>query len=594
MKNKLLLLCLLALPPVLAFSQVGINTEEPNQLAELDIMAGSDEFGALQPRGIMIPRLTQIQRDRIDTTNVDAANGLFIYNTDEDCFNYFSRAERRWKSMCGSLGRSRIDDVDCSKFNIYGTFTEGKALTAGNYAEIPVVVGRAGTYDVSIVSKSKQGTPNGYAFSSSGTFLVTGSALLTIPGLGTPISSSYDESGTILEAPDTLVVYVNGKEYCHKTVEVEYSGIPVIYDLNCSAGFTVGGTYVANRTLTNQNTLSVTINALPSSFGATYEISTNVVNGYSFKGTGVITQSPQVVTLTGSGKPVLSGTDTFTVTSNSKGGSSVKVCTDAAKVNVAARAVKVTGKGENATYNIGLSGNGMYRVLKSSGTSIFGSTQSSLVPVDAVNIQHLGTSNSQSLVASADLNTGVDIIVVQYNWMGGGGQNYSNQIALINWVKAKKGVLILCTEDGSSRAGSACYIANQIMGSNISYSNTSTNLFTLSNSTINQAPYNIVGKQIARDAGNQVRFTNIDNSKMEAVANDSGSPYVLRSLEYGFFMIGDGAPFAYASGNTSPYNYPYKLDSSNRPMVGPNSTYNSHMFVNIMAWAIKYVQANNP
>lgn len=87
--KKVLLLCFFVLSTIsLSFSQVGINTEEPNKLAELDIMAGTDSIGELVPRGILVPRLTQIQRDRIDVSTLDVANGLLIYNIDEDCFNY--------------------------------------------------------------------------------------------------------------------------------------------------------------------------------------------------------------------------------------------------------------------------------------------------------------------------------------------------------------------------------------------------------------------------------------------------------------------------------------------------------------------------
>ena len=71
------------------YSQVGINTESPNRLSELDvqnIVNGTDTI----PKGIMVPRITQKLRDQIDVTDKSIANGLFIYNIDEDCYNYYS------------------------------------------------------------------------------------------------------------------------------------------------------------------------------------------------------------------------------------------------------------------------------------------------------------------------------------------------------------------------------------------------------------------------------------------------------------------------------------------------------------------------
>lgn len=79
----------------------------------------------------------------------------------------------------------------------------------------------------------------------------------------------------------------------------------------CSDSVVVG-TYEAGTPLTSAETitLNVTLNV-----PGTYTISTNEVNGYSFSGTGTFTSvDATIVTLTATGTPIASQTDTFTVT----------------------------------------------------------------------------------------------------------------------------------------------------------------------------------------------------------------------------------------------------------------------------------------
>lgn len=98
MKSKILLFVFLSLV-TLSYSQVGINTENPNSLAELDIVNIVNQ-GIVIPKGVMVPRMSEVDRNRINTSDPSYANGLWIYNTDENCFNYFSGATNRWKSVC--------------------------------------------------------------------------------------------------------------------------------------------------------------------------------------------------------------------------------------------------------------------------------------------------------------------------------------------------------------------------------------------------------------------------------------------------------------------------------------------------------------
>lgn len=76
-------------------------------------------------------------------------------------------------------------------------------------------------------------------------------------------------------------------------------------------GSVVNGTYIKDTTLKSTN--YVDVNVQVDTVG-TYTITTDTVNGYYFKATGVFSSTGvQVVRLMGTGKPINAGTDVFTV-----------------------------------------------------------------------------------------------------------------------------------------------------------------------------------------------------------------------------------------------------------------------------------------
>jgi hypothetical protein len=81
----------------LSYAQVGINTNTPDASSALDIESSTG--------GILIPRLTETQRDAI----VSPASGLMIYQTDEDTGFYFYNGTQ-WTSvgMSGPQGDQGI------------------------------------------------------------------------------------------------------------------------------------------------------------------------------------------------------------------------------------------------------------------------------------------------------------------------------------------------------------------------------------------------------------------------------------------------------------------------------------------------------
>ncbi|CAA7197397.1 complement C1q domain-containing protein [Chryseobacterium potabilaquae] len=94
MKKTNLLLCILF--GGLAYSQVGINTTNPNPSTALDIVSSS--------KGVLIPRLTTAQKNAI----VTPADGLQIFNTDIGCIQFYSSLNNSWLNLCGSSEKGTV------------------------------------------------------------------------------------------------------------------------------------------------------------------------------------------------------------------------------------------------------------------------------------------------------------------------------------------------------------------------------------------------------------------------------------------------------------------------------------------------------
>ena len=73
-------------------NNVGIGTTTPDASAILDVESTE--------KGMLIPRLNTLQRIAI----VTPAEGLLVYDTDVDCFFYFSAASSSWENLCSDTG----------------------------------------------------------------------------------------------------------------------------------------------------------------------------------------------------------------------------------------------------------------------------------------------------------------------------------------------------------------------------------------------------------------------------------------------------------------------------------------------------------
>ncbi|GAA3621682.1 hypothetical protein GCM10022397_04290 [Flavivirga jejuensis] len=152
-----------------SFGQVGIGTTTPDPSSILDITSTT--------QGFLPPRMTEIQRDAITSP----AEGLFIYNTDSKCFQYY-------KGMVWSdcLSGPQVNKLDCSSINVNGAYGTGLTLNSINTITIDVVVNSYDTYNIST------NTVNGYSFSASGSFSSLGVNTITLIGSGTPLAIQTD------------------------------------------------------------------------------------------------------------------------------------------------------------------------------------------------------------------------------------------------------------------------------------------------------------------------------------------------------------------------------------------------------------------
>ncbi len=285
------------------FAAATSNTQDIYQMGSVAVGSFSvDENAQFEvssnKKGVLLPRLTSSQRDAIPT---NLANGLLIYNTTTDCFNYYSAASTKWLSLCGTGEPASFNLLNCTDpTGPEGTFTKGNALNSTNIYKVVVNVTSIGTYQMTLR------TVNGYSFSKSGSFTQTGSQTVALEGQGTPNGGPQTDAVSSLEFNGIIV----SPNCTLPGIQVEGNTTNVV--VNCNAA-SVHGTYQTSVAPDSSNYIDIPVTAVNTPGTALVE--TNTINGLKFSsGSVTISASTTFIRLYAQGMPQSAGTNTYSFT----------------------------------------------------------------------------------------------------------------------------------------------------------------------------------------------------------------------------------------------------------------------------------------
>lgn len=148
-----------------AQDNVGIGTTTPDASSKLDVTANN--------KGVLIPRLTTAQRLAIPSP----ANGLLVFDTNLDCFYFYSSISSAWTSLC----------------------TAGVTGPTGATGS----AGATGPTGAGVAGATGNTGPTGATGSSGGPIGPTG----PMGTLGLPVFQYFSNSGTINATTDVAILY---------------------------------------------------------------------------------------------------------------------------------------------------------------------------------------------------------------------------------------------------------------------------------------------------------------------------------------------------------------------------------------------------
>ncbi|MFT4224082.1 hypothetical protein [Dysgonomonas sp.] len=551
---------------------------EPINVSALEIIS-QQESG---PRGLRLPQLTATEVDilasninQLESADKSRANGLMIFNTTIACVMVWNGKE--FKSLCGDISPAEIT-FDCANMRIYPNnglppytptgYQQGLSLDgASSYITIPATVTKAGTYSVTAT------TGNGYSFITEGKMLDVGSYILKLSGMGTPITGNDNP-----QYYDQITLSSNGEKLTTGCTPTDLQTIPVApavgkatFTFNCGSSV-VNGIYTINADLNSTNTITVQVNVSSPGY---YSFSAEAAGMHFSRSGEWTTGGLQSVTLLSTGKPTQAGIVPITIIGESSGGN----VTCDKNITVSYRAIKIAGFG-GGTYQPGTASTvqSSRAIIQSSAN--FGATGT--VPTQGLTIID-GGYNRISTVMSQN----PDIIVIGYNYHTTAADN----TVLEDFVNNKKGFVLAMTQDNGSADAA---LINAICGSSIglTYGGGGGVVYQMPNldNPILNGPFgDIRNLYWGEDAGTTFRANAIPAG---ATSLSAGNEIIWYN---NFLWIGDGGFTSGDRTNSDPNIWPCMNDSQGRPISKSyrlGTVYNAQFYANVIAYAIKFVQAN--
>ncbi|NTW31104.1 MAG: DUF2341 domain-containing protein [Bacteroidetes bacterium] len=363
----------------ICFAQVGgvaINSSgaAANNSAMLDVSASS--------QGILIPRMTTVQRDLITSP----ATGLFIYNSDCNNFNYYNGSA--WIPL-NSIGGS----APVAPGSITGSTNVCSGLSGVSYSVLPVLEATSYTWVVPLVSSVTSGQGSSaitVSFgSNSGNICVTASN-----SCGTSLPSCM--SVTINATPNAAGAISGTNTVCQGQNNVSFS-VPVITNATGYTWALPSGASIASGS--NTNSIMVNFSASASSGNISVYGTNSICNGAA--------SSAFSVTVEPLPEPAGTITGTNTVCQNQNNVSySVPAITDATSYtwSYSGSGATFSGSTNPVTINFSVnatSGNLTVKGTNSCGDGTISSNYSITVnPLPAITVTNSGTGATQTQITA--------------------------------------------------------------------------------------------------------------------------------------------------------------------------------------------------
>ncbi|MCQ9639533.1 hypothetical protein MP478_09030 [Chryseobacterium sp. WG14] len=561
-KKLLFLICIFLLSNL--YSQggkVGIDTSSPHQKTVLDIVSKTNNTGVLFPR-LTTANITSIQ----PTAGDSVVDGLWVYNTDTKCYNYWAAApQNQWLEICGRPINTVTGSatLNCTGASSTGTLVSGQPAN-GVSVTVPYTAGNGGAYPAQNINST--GVTGLSASISTGNFN-NGSGNLVFSISGTPTNNGIA----------SFAISMGGSS-CSVNVNVNMNGGQAT--LNCG-GSTNSGTLVVNS---------------PAN-GASFTIPYSAGNGGPFTAQSITSTGVSGLTATIAAGNFNNGTGSLTYTVNgtpsTAGAASfmVNIGGSTCTVNMTVLAgfdlskMKILALGQSP-YSVDTGTNGGLGIAMYSPNN-FGPSGI----VKTVNTWDV-TRRTVTSGGLTDLRTaGYKMLIVGYAY------NIANQTDLNSiLIFIENGGTVLWFSETSGPFTST--LVNTMSGGGSTLGTWST--CTAVNSSTSDLLVGDFGDARGKIFGNDActaRNLSLSNPGSIDILSSSGSNVVaFKYKPKEFYWFGDGGMSVYV-GSAAPVSgnsYPWLLDSSRRPVIsqwgGRANVSNSVMLMNIIAKALKNAQ----